>query len=243
MRLGQLARKLNTSIPEIVEFFTERGLDISEHPNSKLDDVQEELVRSAFSGEPFYIPQIGSSEESEAQPEGPAAEQDVSAPEEEADERPDAPILSEPAANEIEVIRAPKVELPGLKVLGKIELPEPKPEKKEEPEELRKPVSKPGKNIPGRRPVETPEEREARRIRNKKAQLKREHQEQERKLERERRMKKKKKEQFYKERVGQKAPQSKAIPETVKKRPSRTTSSQQRRPKTILGRIWLWLNT
>ena len=124
MRLGQLARKLAMKPIEIVGFLAKQNIIIEEGGNTKLEDDQVALILKKFGPEP----------------EEPSAKPAVIEP-------PPAPITPETEvaieietpANEIteeekvEVIKAAKVELSGLKVLGKIELPELK--KKETPPE------------------------------------------------------------------------------------------------------------
>jgi hypothetical protein len=133
MRLGQLARKLALRPAEIVDYLAENNIRIAEGTNTRLENDQVNLIMKRF------VPGwIESPEQlSESEDEGVLAE--TVEPLDATDPITDAQSLAvdEPvkedqqAAEGIEVIRAPKVELSGLKVVGKIDLPEPK--KKEEP--------------------------------------------------------------------------------------------------------------
>lgn len=141
MRLAQLARKLSLKSTTIVDFLAGQGVAVDDSPNAKIDEVHARAVISHFA------PALLDVEESIAQ----EAEYTVEVIKEEPVEIPepsDESIVVE-EFNEFEteinsstetveelpdVIRAPKIELSGLKVLGKIELPEKK--KKEETQEI-----------------------------------------------------------------------------------------------------------
>jgi hypothetical protein len=107
MRIGQLARRLGISPSDIVGFLGNQDIDT----NSRLDEGTVERVVNHFAPEKPMLP--------------------VAEPE--AEEIPVPPVADGSSTQEtpIEVIRVSKVELQGLKVLGKIDLPAPK--KKEEP--------------------------------------------------------------------------------------------------------------
>ncbi|GCC52368.1 hypothetical protein SanaruYs_26050 [Chryseotalea sanaruensis] len=139
MRLAQLARKLSLKSTAIVDFLAAQGVAIDDSPNAKVDEVHARAVISHFAPalldveetiphepentleapkeETIEIPEP--SDESEVMEEVDEVENEVASSIETVEELPD-------------VIRAPKIELSGLKVLGKIELPEKK--KKEESE-------------------------------------------------------------------------------------------------------------
>lgn len=136
MRLGQLARKLELRPIEIVEFLATKNIHLEARTNSKLEAAHVTLAVNHFAPnmpvedvaddedtQTVEITSMGMSGEEDlsrgnaAQPLEPGAESHTSPPE------------------RIEVIKAPKVELTGLKVLGKIELPEPKKKQPESAEE------------------------------------------------------------------------------------------------------------
>jgi len=169
MRLGQLARKLERTPTEIIEFLGTTGIAIDEGVNIKLDVSQVAVVLDHFA--PHL--NVGSINE----PDEPAAESVISERVEEVqaenlvqDNPPDAdPSQPEPG----DVIRAPKVELAGLKVLGKIDLPEPKKKQPDQapetagtetPRELRKERRNQNanrSNRPAKNPIALKREQEA----------------------------------------------------------------------------------
>ncbi|SMG46431.1 hypothetical protein SAMN05661096_03274 [Marivirga sericea] len=144
-------------------------------------------------------------------------------------------------SNEDFVIKAPKVELKGLNVVGKIELPEPKPksdpeEKKEVNRKPRKPdskiVSKRSKNKKQKRELSPSEIR------------KREQDREARKRERVTKEKKKKRKEFYKEKVLKpKQIEQKNRPKKKKSSVEQINLNKKPKPKTALGKFWRWLNT
>lgn len=140
MRLAQLARKLSLKSTAIIDFLATQGVAIEDSPNTKIDESH---VRSVIT---HFAPAL-----LEAEVEAISREQDVveTSLKNESIEVPATIEITEaieavketeievaPTTETIEelpdVIRAPKIELSGLKVLGKIELPEKK--KKEEQE-------------------------------------------------------------------------------------------------------------
>jgi hypothetical protein len=125
MRLGQLARKLAVRPTDIVEFLGQSQIEIHEGVNTRLDADHVSLIMGQFApesdDEPVPNPEMALNLGDNA---NHGAPDDTPLPLAE-DQQED----TEPAADKEEkweVIKAPKVELTGLKVLGKIELPEPK---------------------------------------------------------------------------------------------------------------------
>ena len=117
MRLGQLARKLELRPAEIVEFLGSNGITIVDHANTRLEDNQVMIIQKHFK------PDYNNDSIVEGEDSPPSSEFE--------------PVLPQPQimfqSDEIdvvdekpEVIKAPKVELSGLKIVGKIELPETK---------------------------------------------------------------------------------------------------------------------
>jgi len=130
MRLGQLARKLELRPAEIIEFLATKNIVIEDDANAKVDDNYVALVFRQFAPdmETANTPEVEAAPATT--PEELIAEVNVE------DETP--PPLSPPSESvpeQIEVIKAPKIELSGLKVLGKIDLPDPKKKQTEEPSE------------------------------------------------------------------------------------------------------------
>ncbi len=159
MRISSLARKIKIKPSELITFCEQNGIELDSGAHTKLTPDQVEKLYTEFAPE-FLVNEDNSSElPVEEAEEISEAEDELK---EEVPEIPDEPVVTaeeaapldpeplnepaqetneevgtieenEPNEEEIEVIRAPKVTLPGLKVKGKIELPEPKkPEPKEE---------------------------------------------------------------------------------------------------------------
>jgi hypothetical protein len=152
MRLGQLARKLAVRPTEIAEFLSKENIQLEANSNTRIEDDQVihlvkhfapdmvEAIKAELTKEKITVveedkiivtPEVEvpvpvTVTESLPEPEVISVQ-----PEETVVSRVVVvePVLVEEtntAVSDEEVIRAPKVELPGLKVLGKIEIPEPK---------------------------------------------------------------------------------------------------------------------
>jgi hypothetical protein len=128
MRLGQLARKLSLRPSQIADYLAGRQVFPEEGVNAKLsDELTEEVIRHFA---PDRINEIMMAEERDLPESNLVTEADIiSEPNE---SRAEAEVVIENKPEIPEVIKAPKIELSGLKVLGKIELKE--PNKKGEPE-------------------------------------------------------------------------------------------------------------
>lgn len=122
-----MSRKLGVSTPEIIQFLASKQITISEDSNAKIEDVHAHWVTEKFA--PHLIASV---EEVMAE-----EKKEVAIPVETTPviETPSTEVtIEEPALPEL--IKAPKIELAGLKVLGKIEIPE-KKKKTEENTEAR----------------------------------------------------------------------------------------------------------
>ena len=134
MRLAQLARKLAIRPTEIVEFLTERNIQIDNESNTRLADDHVALIMQKFA--PTRAAEVAAELVHEKE-----RELEVIAPIEtmitnevttfEVTNIAEQVSAENELPEKIEVIKALKVELSGLKVLGKIELLEPK---KKEPQ-------------------------------------------------------------------------------------------------------------
>jgi len=178
MRLGQLARKLAVRPSQIVDYLSTHKIYLEEGSNAKLNDEHvdrivlhfapdrlKEIVADIKTEESLdnITPSIVTEEPEKEDPQPEILES-------EADIKPEKP----------EVIKAPKVELSGLKVLGKIELPQPKKKDQPAPEptteetkieplevkqrpENRRPQAKSKREVqqPWRNPIALQREREA----------------------------------------------------------------------------------
>lgn len=156
MRIGQLARKLEISPSQIIDYLEELGIEADKGVNTKLGEAGVDSVMKKFGKMPESV-------ESEEVSDVPAEEsidteeEPVEVMEEESEPEIEPVQEEEPEIEtgqkeekeegkeeeEIEVIRPEKIKLQGLKVMGKIDLPEPKPKeepKKEPAEETEKEI-------------------------------------------------------------------------------------------------------
>jgi hypothetical protein len=257
MRLGQLARKLAIRPSQIVDYLSTIEVFPEEGSNARLSDEVTGRVIMYFA--PERLNEILTKEET---PEPvivspPVEEQPVqstiveAAPEVESGQSPVAELSEEKP--EVEVIKAPKVELTGLKVLGKIDLPEPRkksPPVSESAEGVE--VVKSEAPITGKKPVKTERKEKISRgkenynprparnpIAEQREKIAREEEERRKaKAERD----KEKRTQYYLQRVktGQPTKSVKIVSE-----PTETYELKEVKPapKTWLGKFLRWLNT
>lgn len=164
MRLGQMSRKLGVSQGEIARYLSEQNLSVEEGSNVKLDESRIRLLYARFAPGEVYPPSpaieyasapVVNSESPESERLSGATEATTGAIQSEQNEwvneqqpsqqslvQPDMAVSADgvtvipenPLSGEPEVIRAPKVELAGLKVIGKIELPSPRKKEVSEPD-------------------------------------------------------------------------------------------------------------
>lgn len=221
MRLGQLARQLGLTTDKIVNFLAARDIVVDNSNNARIDDGFVDLVLQHFApGNDALKEQIARVPDAPVSP-------DSDPPSTEGEEQ------SEETTPE--VIKAPKIELPGLRVLGKIELPEKKktePQLETEPEKESTPAPprRPQKNYPLRErknPITLAREREE--------------QEKKRQLTELREQEKQRKKEFYEKRLKPQAP-TKAV-RIVNEEYEEMAPLEPERPKTVWGRFMRWLNT
>jgi hypothetical protein len=257
MRLGQLARKLGTSTSEIVQFLGSQNIPIEDGINTRIEDLLVTTVVKKFA--PDRLAEFTAAPEVVVEP----VEEVVSVAEpivEPTPEVTDVPVTETPVVepqdpafdpSKIEVIKASKVELSGLKVLGKIDLPEPK--KKEEPKPEATEASAPLEDAaPIERPQRYPRDQRRDSRRNQSNQnrqprknpiaLQREREEQEAKKKREEQIKleKERKAKHYYKNVKVAAPTkaAKLLREQVEE-----MAPVEERPKTFWGRLKKWFTT
>lgn len=284
MRIGQLARKHNIPVQEIIAFLEEQTGE-KFHPNAKLYDTVESKVFEHFQLSPAITaieigeqPENGKEETDQDEIEAPAIEVSPLTPEEEIAEAEgeiainQAPSVTpeevdivedEPQPNEdeiiqtdkllemleseeappnlekIKLIKAPKKELSGLKVLGKVDLPEPR--KKPPTEETEEKNSIKHKN---RKPQLSDEEKEKRRLKAKRKKEAFEARQEKRRKEQEAKRLKQLKQSHYKQKL-QKI-EIKKPKEKIKKTDDPVIQQVKKtkpEPKTWLGKWWRWMNT
>ena len=136
MRLAQLARKISVKASEITEFLDAQGIQLENNSNAKVMDEHVELVFTHFASELIgeddaSMPELPSEPEAKV----PEAEGEGFSQKAEEVETINDVVTPEEAVDTHEVIKPVKVELPGLKVVGKIDLPEPKKKEGKLPED------------------------------------------------------------------------------------------------------------
>jgi len=144
--------------------------------------------------------------------------------------------------SKITLIKAPKKELDGLKVVGKIELPEQKDKTEEEPEQTEEP--KPDRSSRQRRRLVSDEELEERRLKAKRKKEENEARQEERRKAKEKKRKKSVREAHYQQKMQQiKASQPKQSLRTEPEPELFEEEEPRPEPRTIFGKFWRWLNT
>jgi hypothetical protein len=268
MRLGQLARKYGVSKKEIIAYLKEQ--DPSLHSlghNTKLDEQAVASVAREFENvddfqqeqqEPNIAEAPVGRQESEPEPD-PAAtsgNEDNTAPETTEEPKSEGVTIEtdkllellesedEPVdLSKITLIKAPKKELDGLKVVGRIELPEPKPRT---PRKSGPPGSGPNtsKNRREHHQQLSEEESEKRRLMAKKRKEEYEARQEKRRKEKEKRQKKALNKARYQQKLEQaKASQLKHKPVPPKQETASRAELVPAPPKTWLGKLWKWWTT
>lgn len=243
MRLGQLARKLAIRPSQLVDYLSARQVYFEEGSNAKLNDEYVRDIVTHFAPDRLMELLAIQKEEAEAEP---MIEQkmlpELTTPEpakiDDAGE-----LVQDESPEKPEVIRAPKVELSGLKVVGKIDLPQPKkkettsepstelsPEVKREdrPRQKHKKVERRERGESWQNPIALQREREAR---EKEAQRRAAIE----------RAKEKKKEHYLKRVKGGQPTK----PVRISDEPTEyyESTQQQAKPRTWWGRFMRWLNS
>lgn len=246
MRLGQLARKLMLSPAEIIDYLALHGIAAEEGVNTRLDAGQTARVVQHFSpgteiaasGETEAEPLLAA-EPLEPTPSPPAVEEVPPAvPQSSEEMQPRGEI-------DVEVIKAPKVTLAGLKVVGKIDLPEPKKKQDVPPADAPEAGTTPKDSTP-RKPRREERGNSAKRnnnnsrTRNNPVALQREREAkeaEERRAEQQRQQKEKRKE-YYQQRVVNAGPTKAArlYDEPVVE----VKADLTKEPTTWLGKFWKW---
>ncbi|MEQ9229045.1 MAG: hypothetical protein RIF46_00065 [Cyclobacteriaceae bacterium] len=235
---------IQEEIPKPVLITEKRKRKEPETPLDDIASVDGELAPDVFEEKVEEVPEV----ESEQTEEAP-----IPAPEPNEDEVIQTDKLLEmleagevpPDLDKIKLIKAPKKELAGLKVLGKVDLPEPK--KKEKPEENETKENRRGRN---QRPQLSEEEREKRRLEAKRKREAHQAREEKRQKEKEQRELKRRKEAHYRQKLEKAKAATAATPQKRKAEESAIQTEELpvqeqpvMQPKTVLGKFWKWLNT
>ncbi len=259
MRLGQLSRQLEISPDKIVKVLADNFREVNNHPNIKITEEElaflvvhftpatpkaEPVAEKESVAEP--LAEINDAPETE---EKELVKEDAIAPAYVEALRPQVITLEEEfnaQKENLEAYKAEKVELEGLKVVGKIELPEPpvkkekpKKEQKEESDEIKHLNRRPrnGRQSGNRKPMLSPVE----------YQKKKEERLAKRKKEAEEKRLKELKKKHYETQVKSKLQQPKkkkktANPQTVVTPESKSNTTQKSKSNNPVKRFWLWLN-
>jgi len=145
--------------------------------------------------------------------------------------------------SKITLIKAPKKELGGLKVVGKIEIAEPKVEALEEKESEPEQPKLDSESLALRR-QQREELREQRRLIARKKEEEHKARQEKRKRDNEERKRKAQKEAHYKSKLKKStSPETKQRDKPQTQLPTPEVIEQRPKPKTQLGKFWRWLNT
>ena len=268
MRLLQLARKTGIRKDDIIDYLEHKGIAIdkgshnvkipdeivpsilehfkieSPEVNTIINEENEELIENEVQSRTLVEDQESNSPDNETQSASP---EEVEIPETQ-QENLDAEEEKE-EEEKVEVIRVKKIKLEGVKVVGKIELPEnpeideeinPEPTASEESSEIIEKISKPKRNV--RRPEH--------RGRNKKSlrkeltyeeKLKREERKKDREANKLAKAKKEKKRKHYEKQIEKSRP---IVKKKKKKKPFPAEDLVTEKPqyKSPVRRFWAWLN-
>lgn len=260
MRLAQLARKLALRPSEITEFLAAKQISVEDSSNAKVSDEHVILVFQHFAPELLEEAKSGVAPSVEVEAEETVvAEEELPTPSDITLKEEPASITEEVAEEKIEpieVIKAPKVELPGLKVVGKIDLPEPKKKEGEKQPEGEQEIDQPEAaqneqtdRSPHRnrkqRERRNPREQDDRRPRKNPIALKREREEREerRKREEQKEREKELRTRRYMEKVAKNLPPPKPVKKNKSEEEYEVYAEVTPPPKTIFGKIIRWLTS
>lgn len=153
----------------------------------------------------------------------------------------------------ITLIKAPKKELSGLKMVGKIDLPEPKKKVEDDAEQESEEDANLNRNKRNQRAQVSEEERENRRLRAKKKKDEFDVREKKRRHQKEAQELKHLRESHYQQKLGRQKTtnqpkrkvqkQSQTQTQTPTQQVTQTVKDQRPQPKTIFGRLWRWMNS
>ncbi len=127
MRLGQLSRKVGVSTSEIINFLAAKNITIGDDSNTKIEDDHANWIIQKYAPELLEAAVTTPLEEKVQPLEFMQAPVEAVEPMLTTSNEQSTTSIAQPTEIELpEVIKAPKIELSGLKVLGKIEIPEKK---------------------------------------------------------------------------------------------------------------------
>jgi len=249
MRLGQLARKLEIRPAEIVEFLSRNNIIIEDGSNTRIEDDHMTLVIRHFNPALLIkveeVAELAKQEEVESIQIEPIQEVNESSIEENPVSEPLPTITEEVSVETVEVIKAFKAELPGLKVLGKIELPELKKKEAAKPSDTEEGVTqselRPARQE--RRPVRSNNKREETWKNPIALQREREAKEAEEKRKAQLELEKEKRMVHYLKKVKKAEQPVKSRKSDYEDKEEISTQKTEAPPKTWLGKFLKWLST
>ena len=269
MRLSQIARKLGVAPSTVSELLVKKGYDEPKNGNAKLNEDQVSALYKHYDITVFTEPEVIkelASEEIEETEEGvvfekdekehsskevmvadeveqsePSKEEQEFIPEQSEVDQGD--ITEEPSS--VEVIRAKKVKLEGIKVLGKIELPKPVEKKVGDP-----PTEAEEKSDKPRNQKRSARSNQKRRKKRPELTIEQKQAAQERKRIREKKQReqrlKEKKQAYFQEKIRHKQKEAAAAAQKRKKKKEQAKQTTPERTKintkNPFKRFWLWLN-
>ncbi len=262
MRLSQLARKLEISPSDLIKFFENSKIVKYNSHNNKVEEKDLLLALNHFRPEENEVEtseqtsrELVSSQDNQAEKKeelNPAPLLNSTIPE---DESVDSEFSKDPE-EEIEVIRMPKIKLEGVKVVGKIDLPEPVKKLKDEINIKPGNQNKESENMPvteirnensevRKRPSkQKTKHKNSRRELSYEEKLKREESRKIQEQQRDKKLKKELKKKHYIKNV-----QSNVNPTARRKKKNRSTDDRDLEPisarphyKNPIKKFWAWLN-
>lgn len=255
MRLAQLARKLDIPKKNIINYLDSKGISIELHGNTKVDEEHEKLVLAHFGHQENIKdaksknPQPIQDKKQEADLKEKTSVTEIENPKV-AEDTDKGQAGDKAEEKKVEVIRPKKIQLQGIKVLGKIDLPE--PPQKEEIEEKEHVEPEESKEVSPKKYIRKKESKKPFKSRSRKAprreltyeeKIKKEERERLKKELQQQKELKEKKRRHYEKKV-----QTKLQTEKKKKKQQDTKTSTERPKKEIikhnnpLKRFWAWLN-
>lgn len=161
MRLAQLARKIGVKPSEIATFLASKNLPIEDSSNAKVADDQVEIVLMEYAPDLLAPTEaLDSPQVSEEKTEPVMVSEPIELQEEvtlDSSVEIEEIVAEENDVVSKEVIKPILVELPGLKVVGKIELPEPKKKEEVNAEESREEIGE--EKLQAKQAIERPRRR------------------------------------------------------------------------------------
>jgi hypothetical protein len=258
MRLGQLARKLSISQSDVLEFLSRNNIQLEADSNTRVTDADSMLVIRHFNPSLLI-------EEKEEQLPVTQTHTEEPKPIEHAEVKTEnlefasqpliepTPFVSgESTEEKIELIKAFKAELPGLKVLGKIDLPEPKKKEEAKNEEVESVDNNSNAPASPSIPKRSPRQDQRKKFENKKeerwknpleAKREREAKEAEQNRREQIKIEKELRTKHYNQKVKKTYQPTRAVKKVDEPLEEMSEADERPVPRTWFGKFWRWLST